>query len=610
MDHVFMAASPLSLNITSATIRTLSNASVAYKNFKGSQLRALTGLEFSSSAADQEASGRLGGSLSKLQQLVATAAAAKPPSESYSTTVAGGSFPSNTTRCSSSSNNNSSSSSQYSASVKTNATGVEIRAPTSSTPSPSESEPVSPGAATRWRELHGSNYWKGLLDPLDADLRSELIRYGEFSQVTYDSFDHDTHSIFYGSNRYRKDKLFEKVKHLNTGYEVTHYIYATADLSMPNLLSLCKAPDAWSKNSNWMGYVAVCTDEEKIKLGRRDILIAWRGTIMNTEWAANAQINLVPSGIDSRHSYNLTTAALRVEMGFLNLYTSKNSETRYNKTSARQQVLTELKRLIQKYKGDELSITVTGHSLGSALATLNAYDIAQSGFNRITDPAAAGAGNNNSAADWYDSHPIPENWGDKTADPVRPDKEATIPIAVMSFAGPRVGNNAFCNQLNALGVKVLRVVNVNDIVPRVPGNLFPPQLGFIDKLIDLLPFTYSHAGVQLLVNNFDSPSLDPERSNIFNCHNLEGYLHLVFGHQGSDGLVKKQKNSASFTSPLSRDIALVNKSSDFLKDGHFIPDNWWQIENKGLVYVDGKWVPETRDAEDVPVPPVSHKKST
>ncbi len=250
--------------------------------------------------------------------------------------------------------------------------------------------------------------------------------------------------------------------------------------------------------------------------------------------------------------------------------------------------------MIQKYKGEELSITVTGHSLGSALATLNAYDIAQSGFNRITDRAAAG-----------DSCPIPENWGDETADPVRPDKEATIPIAVMSFAGPRVGNNAFCDQLNALGVKVLRVVNVNDFVPRVPGNLFPPQLTFIDKLIDLLPFTYSHAGVQLLVNNFDSPYLDPMRSNIFNCHNLEGYLHLVYGHQGSDGLGKKP-NSVSFPSPPARDIALVNKSSDFLKDGHFIPDSWWQIENKGLVYQDsdGKWIPQTRDAEDVPVPPV------
>jgi hypothetical protein len=186
MDHVFMAASPMSLNITSATIRTLSNAPVAYKNFKGSQLRALTGLEFSSSTADQEASGRLGGSLSKLQQLVATAAAAaKPPSESYSTTVAGVSFPSNTTRCSSSSNSNSSSSSQYSASMKTNAASVEIRAPTSSAPSVSESEPISPGVATRWRELHGSNYWKGLLDPLDADLRSELIRYGSDSRKSH-----------------------------------------------------------------------------------------------------------------------------------------------------------------------------------------------------------------------------------------------------------------------------------------------------------------------------------------------------------------------------------------------------------------------------------------
>ncbi|CAM6039328.1 unnamed protein product [Sphagnum compactum] len=465
-------------------------------------------------------------------------------------------------------------------------------------------ENTSYSVATRWRELHGSNYWKGLLDPLDADLRSELIRYGEFAQVTYDSFDHDNHSMFYGSNRYRKDKLFEKVKHLNTGYEVTHYIYATADLSLPNLLNLCTAPEAWSRNSNWMGYVAVCTDEEKIKqLGRRDILIAWRGTIMGTEWAANAQIKLVPSGIDSRPSYNLTTAALRVEMGFLNLYTSKNSETRYNKTSARQQVLTELKRLIKIYKGEELSITVTGHSLGAALATLNAYDIAQSGFNRITDPAAAGAENNSSDEDRNDSCPIPENWGDKTAAPVRPDKEATIPIAVISFAGPRVGNNAFCDQLNALGVKVLRVVNVNDIVPRVPGNLFPPQLSFIDKLIDLLPFTYSHAGVQLLVNNFDSPYLDPNRSNIFNCHNLEAYLHVVCGHQGSDGLGRKPNSAASFTSPLSRDIALVNKSSNFLKDGHFIPDSWWQIENKGLVYQisDGKWIQQTRDAEDIEV---------
>jgi hypothetical protein len=265
--------------------------------------------------------------------------------------------------------------------------------------------------------------------------------------------------------------------------------------------------------------------------------------------------------------------------------------------------------LIKKYKGEELSITVTGHSLGSALATLNAYDIAQSGFNRITDPAAAAAENNNSEEDWNDSCPIPENWGEKTADPVRPDKEATIPIAVMSFAGPRVGNNAFCDQLNALGVKVLRVVNVNDFVPRVPGNLFPPQLSFIDKLIDLLPFTYSHAGVQLLVNNFNSPYLDPERSNIFNCHNLEGYLHLVYGHQRWAGLGKKH-NSASVTSPPSRDIALVNKSSNFLKAGHFIPDKWWQIENKGLVYQDGKWVPQTRDVEDVPVPPVSQKNST
>ncbi len=43
-----------------------------------------------------------------------------------------------------------------------------------------------PELAARWREIQGSKDWAGLLDPLDLDLRKEIIRYGEFAQVAED----------------------------------------------------------------------------------------------------------------------------------------------------------------------------------------------------------------------------------------------------------------------------------------------------------------------------------------------------------------------------------------------------------------------------------------
>eukprot|EP01018_Ginkgo_biloba_P009055 Gb_16887 [translate_table: standard] len=41
----------------------------------------------------------------------------------------------------------------------------------------------------KWREYQGSKNWEGLLDPLDANLRREIVKYGEFTQATYDAFD-------------------------------------------------------------------------------------------------------------------------------------------------------------------------------------------------------------------------------------------------------------------------------------------------------------------------------------------------------------------------------------------------------------------------------------
>lgn len=273
------------------------------------------------------------------------------------------------------------------------------------------------------------------------------------------------------------------------------YIYATANVEVPYILTKSERPDAWSSKSNWMGYVAVTTDENEIKrLGRRDILIVWRGTQTGLEWAANFADRLIPASITDASKHGHLTH-IKVEAGFFSLYTSAKEDSEFNKISAQDQLEMEIKKLIELYKNEELSITVAGHSLGSALATLSAYDLAESGFNKIT------AG----------------------------EKKLPVPITVYSFAGPRVGNSAFQKRIDELGVHVLRMVNVNDKVPKTPGLLVNENVPFLAKLLDPLPWTYSHVGVELELNDKDSMHLNQEKSGIWTWHNLEVYLHLVDG---------------------------------------------------------------------------------
>lgn len=104
-----------------------------------------------------------------------------------------------------------------------------------------------------------------------------------------------------------------------------------------------------------------------------------------------------------------------------------------------------------------------------------------------------------------------------------------IPVCVFSFSGPRVGNVRFKERLEWLGAKVLRVVNVRDVVPKTPGFFLnergPPGLM---KLAEGLPWSYSHVGVELELDQNNSSFLK-QTNDLVCAHNLEAHLHLLDG---------------------------------------------------------------------------------
>ncbi|XP_037410575.1 phospholipase A1-Igamma1, chloroplastic-like [Triticum dicoccoides] len=416
---------------------------------------------------------------------------------------------------------------------------------------------------SRWREIHGCNDWQGLLDPIDKTLRGELIRYGEFAQACYDSFDYDRYSRYAGSCRYPKESFFSDVGLAGVGYEVTRYLYATSHISFPSFGIRKHNPSddrMWSETGTFIGFVAVSTDEETARIGRRDIAVAWRGTVTRLEWIADLTAFLKPL---SQFGLPCRDPRVKVEEGFAELYTSKNPDCKYCKYSAREQVLAEVRKLVERYagQGEEVSVTVTGHSLGSALAMINAFDIAETGAN--VSPSAGGA---------------------------------KAPVCVFSFSGPRVGNTKFRERFEGeLGVKALRILNVHDTVPKVPGvfteAVLPmPLLRAADALG--LPSVYSHIGVELALDHSLSPFLK-NTLDLANYHNLEAHLHLL------DGFVGRAREFKLG----GRDPALVNKAADFLRDEHMVPPGWRQDANKGMVRSeDGRWVlpHRPRHVEDHP----------
>nr|GEZ06792.1 phospholipase A(1) DAD1, chloroplastic-like [Tanacetum cinerariifolium] len=338
----------------------------------------------------------------------------------------------------------------------------------------------------KWREYQGIKNWEGLLDPLDDGLRHEILRYGDFVEAAYRSFEFDSSSPDYGTCKYSKESMLDRCGLGDCGYKVTKNLHATCGVQLPS----------WtSTNSSWIGYVAVCNDEEEIaRLGRRDVVIAFRGTATCLEWIENLRAMLT----SMPHDVTPEKKRAMVQQGFLSMYTSATPET----PSLRDMVREEISRIVETYGNEPLSVTITGHSLGAALAKLTAYDIT------------------------YTCKHSPM-------------------VTVVSFGGPRVGNRNFRSQLEKSGTRVLRIVNSTDVITKVPGLLVDDSNDMTKRRIQVpgLPqwlqkrvdesewFRYADVGKELRLSSDASPYLT--KNDFATCHDLKTYLHLVDGFVSS-----------------------------------------------------------------------------
>ncbi|CAL9045068.1 galactolipase DONGLE, chloroplastic-like [Musa acuminata AAA Group] len=367
--------------------------------------------------------------------------------------------------------------------------------------------PSRPALASMWREIQGADDWEDLVEPLNPLMRDEIVRYGELVVACYKAFDLDPASRRYLNCKYGKRSMLREVGMVDSGYEITKYVYATPDISIPTQSGTCC--------SRWIGYVAVPSDEAVRRLGRRDILVSFRGTVTNTEWIANFMSSLTQARLDPHDP----RPDVKVESGFLSLYTSDDSSSKFSSGSCREQLLSEVSRLIHKYKDEELSITLAGHSMGSSLALLLGYDLAELGLNR---------------------------------DGLRQE----VPITVYSFGGPRVGNSGFKDRCEELGVKVLRVVNVNDPVTKLPGVFLNENFKVLAERYEL-PWSsscYAHVGVELALDFF-------KMKNPVCVHDLDAYIGLL----KCPKVAQVKKNGAD----------LLSKARRFLSEQSF--DTWrWQ----------------------------------
>jgi len=187
-----------------------------------------------------------------------------------------------------------------------------------------------------------------------------------------------------------------------------------------------------------------------VATGGDSIYVVFRGTKTISEWISDAQFSQVP--------YAPVSGGGATENGFSAIY-----------ASVRDPILAEVSALAQS--GGYDTLYVTGHSLGAALATLAAPDLARQ------TPFAA-------------------------------------PV-LYNFASPRTGDPTFAALVDALPTS-WRIVNTNDEVPRLP-----PVVAVVFENDQPRTYFYEHIDSEYAIT-FGRPIRSPE--DIALDHSMCGYF--------------------------------------------------------------------------------------
>jgi len=157
-----------------------------------------------------------------------------------------------------------------------------------------------------------------------------------------------------------------------------------------------------------------------------DVVLAIRGTLDIWEWVQDAKFLL--------RDFPRVTGSGLTEDGFTDMYLSFSMDPAVDHGDAGATFYSELIGLIPP----TAQVTVVGHSLGSALATLMALDLAAN---------------------------------------------SKLPVTLYTLASPRVGDLTFSHVFNNAVPNAYRVANRLDIVPKVPPPLMYFHVGDETELI-------------------------------------------------------------------------------------------------------------------------------
>jgi hypothetical protein len=196
-------------------------------------------------------------------------------------------------------------------------------------------------------------------------------------------------------------------------YTVLHSIYG-------NDLSTDMNPSRGNALINY-GFLALSQSGE--------LVVAIRSSEGVLEWLHDAQFLMVPTPF--------AASGGSTEAGFTSVYGSLRTGLDPASTSLKAAIDAQID------SGSARKITVCGHSVGGALATLIAFDVALNSRNKA-------------------------------------------PVFVYTYASPRVGNRIFAQRYNQAVPKTFRIANRLDLVTKLP---LPPRYQHVGELFELSPFT-------------------------------------------------------------------------------------------------------------------------